>query len=300
MARIAWNGISLSLPRGWEIAALEKNGFLLHADQRPTCEVKWEQISGAFSFDKHLRKLEREFRETRLQPVDKGETPQVWADAVTRLEWSGLRLQSFSWNTESERGLGAIIHNPDTGLAALIQFFLHKETDTSPAARVLFSFRDHLAGKTRPWTAFGLNARLAGDWRLHEFSFHPGHFSLLFHRSPDNRETPGKKRGTFLLLQRHAPASVLLENSTLEHWVRTVHAELLPKRQNLETERETISWAGETLASPIRRLLGRDEFSRGRVWLPPETSAILSVAAYGRVKISKREFSEICDRYAVA
>ncbi len=119
-----WNGLGLTTPDNWEPAALERDSLLLECDGRPVCELKWRTVQGTFSFEKHLKRLSKSNKGVAVQAIPEHATPEKWARGMERLAESGLRMQSFIWGEGEHRGIGAALHNPATGMAALVQFLL--------------------------------------------------------------------------------------------------------------------------------------------------------------------------------
>jgi hypothetical protein len=303
MADLAWNGIGLAVPPGWEPSAIEGDGLLLADGRGPVCELKWNRVHGTFSFEKHLKKLTRGNRSAEVHGVDHGDTPDAWAGAVDRLAGSGLRSKSFLWQADGSRGLGAALHNPGTGLACLIQFFIRNEDDESAAAGVLASLRDHTAGKTVPWAMFGLAARVPADFILDTFAFRPGHYRVAFWRPVPGRRggraSTGKGAGTALDFERFAPATVLLKGTTLEAWCRDRLAHAPPASLAVENGPGEVHWRGAAKTSTLRRVLRREVNACGRAWTPDEGNAVLAVSAEGVAPVAESTFNDICGSFVL-
>jgi len=301
MHEYCWNGIGLTVPDGWEPAALERDGFLLESRGIPRCELKWRVIQGTFSFSKHLKRLVRSHKGVQVRAVALDETPTAWQDSVRRLEESGMRLHSFFWQGEGGAGLGAAMHNPASGLAALTQFFIANDTDEVCASRALATFRDYSGGRTVPWAMFGLRGRVPAEYVLQTFSFKPGHYMVRWWlaKSPDRSGRPptGKGCGTSLVFERFAPASVLLKGTTLDEWTRSVVDERLPLSIPLEGDSAHVLWKGAARASFLRTFLRRTVLTRGRVWTTETQNAILVVRANGVLPIRSEHFNAICESY---
>jgi hypothetical protein len=301
MPEIAWNGIGLVAPSGWEPSAIERDGLTLAAADRPVCELKWSVVRGSFSFDKHIRKLTRAGRDAAVRVVDGAETPPAWSGSVARLEQSGLRVRSFQWQSGGSRALGAALHHPATGLACLVQFFVRSDADEDRAAEVLDTLRDHTGGKTRPWAMFGLKARVPADFALDTFSFKPGHYRVAWWRPASGktggRVPSGKGPGTRLDFERFAPASVLLKTAPLEHWVRTGLTDPPPEALTVRAGPDRADWRGAAKTSWLRRLLRREIFACGRAW--GAGNAILAVTASGTAVLPEAAFNVICGSFAL-
>lgn len=302
MTEYRWNCVGLTTPDTWEPASLERDGFLLESRGRPVCEMKWRTVKGGFSFEKHLKKLAKGHKGVDMKSVPLHETPLEWRQGVARLTDSGLRLESFLWRLGDLKGIGAILHNPASGLAALIQFFMEGGSNDT-AAEVLATFRDYSSGKTVPWAMFGLKARVPGEFVLDTFSFKPGHYQVKYWRpraaAARDRLPPGKGPGTHLVFERFAPASVLLKGTTLEEWARAGLEDGVPDALPVEGSSDAIGWHGIDKPSLLRALLRRQRHSMGRVWMSATGNAILVVRTSGAVPLDRDVFKEVCESYAV-
>jgi hypothetical protein len=300
MPEYVWSGVGLTVPDGWEPVTLERDAMLLGDGVRPLCELKWRRVVGTFSFDRHLKRLAREYRDADVRAVAEDEPPEAWTAALERLGRSGLRSRSFIWRTGGHRGIGAALHNPATGLAALVQFFVVDEED-GQAAEVLETFRDHTGGKTVPFAMFGLRGRVPAGFALETFSFRPGHYSVRYWRprKPDNatRQPAGKGAGTRLTFERFAPASVLLKGQTLDGWAAGNLSDPPPKGMPVVPDDRGFHWSGVSGASWLRRLLRRENRARGAVWTSPTANSILAVTATGIVPLADADYTPVVESY---
>lgn len=300
MAEHIWNGVGLTTPDTWEPAAIERDGLVFQYEDLPVCELKWNVVQGSFSFDKHIKRLTKGNKGAALFGVD-SETPEVWNAALGKLTESGVRAKSFIWKTDVSRGIGAALHNPATGLASLVQFFIYTESDEIQAADTLATYRDYTGGQTMPWAMFGLYARIPAEFRLHTFSFKPGHYTVKYWRprkaGHSERVPAGKGVGTHLVFERFAPASVLLKETTLTDWTRKTVEDAPPGTVGVVEEDDFIHWNGVSKASLLRAALRRTVYTQGKVWTTESGNAILSVIAHGVVPAPEPIFNDICESY---
>lgn len=303
MPEYIWNGVGLTTPDGWEPAAIERDGLMLEQAGRPVCEVKWRTIQGTFSFEKHLKRLAKGHKSVEMRGVAEEATPEAWREASARLVESGIRSHSFIWQAPQHRGIGAALHHPGTGLAALIQFFIDDDESEAVAAEVLASFRDYASGKTVPWAMFGLSARVPASFVLDTFSFKPGHYMVKYwrHKSPKQtgKMAPGKGPGTSLVFQRFAPASVLLKGVGLRDWCGETLSDDAGIEAGMVSGSDPVFWAGVTETSLLRKILRRESHSCGQVWTTGSGNAILSVHATGSVPVVYDEFTPIHQSYTL-
>jgi len=304
MPEFIWNGLGLTTPVDWEPLAIERDGLTLSRFGRPVCELKWKRVHGTFSFEKHLKRLTRGNRGAALNGVPASKTPLVWRRSLDRLAESGLQAQSFLWQSEGNRGLGAALHNPNTGLACLVQFFVESEEDETAAAEILAGLRDYTAGQTLPWAMFGLTGRVPAEFVMETFSFKPGQYRVVWWRPASgkirDKVPPGKGLGTRLCFERFAPASVLLKSVSLADWIGA-HLELAPPVRlplNLD-EQPVLSWRGAAKTSLLRRALRREIAACGRVWTASPGNCILAVTAMGVVPVAESVFNTVCGSFAL-
>jgi len=301
MAEFIWNGVGLTTPDGWEPSAIERDGLAFENNDRPACELKWNVVQGSFSFDKHIKRLTKGHKNAALNGVGEDETPPAWTIALEKLAQSGIRAKSFIWQTDVTRGIGATLHNPATGLAALIQFFIHNEQDAADAAATLATFRDYSAGKTIPWAMFGLKARIHSEFRLDTFSFKPGHYTIKYWRPKAVKKAgqlpAGKGPGTHLIFERYAPASVLLKDKPLTDWALEYLEDAPPESVEIIGDDTAALWNGIAKTSLLRAILRRTIYTQGRVWTTDGGNAILSVITHGHVPAPEQIFTDICESY---
>lgn len=301
MAEFIWNGVGLTTPDGWEPSALERDGLFLGCEGQPVCELKWRTVQGTFSFEKHIKRLSKGHKGVDMHGVPESETPPVWGVAIKRLAESGIRSQSFIWRTQYHKGIGAALHNPATGMAALIQFFISGNEDEAIASEALASFRDYTGGKTLPWAMFGLSARIPVEFNLDTFSFQPGHYMVKYWRPKTakqaNRLPAGKGPGVSLVFERFAPASVLLEATSLDAWMDGALEEAPPKGLPMDVTPESVLWAGVAKTSLLRAFVRREIYTQGRVWLTGAGNSILSVVTRGNIPLPDELINDIIASY---
>jgi len=301
MSEVIWNGLGVTTPADWEPVAIERDGLTFASGDRPVCELKWNRIHGSFSFDKHIKRLTKGNKSAGIVGVPEDETPAAWTTALTELAESGIRSKSFLWQTDTHRGMGAALHNPGLGLAALVQFFIYTDEDENLAAEVLASVRDYSQGKSLPWAMFGLTGRVPAEFLLSTFSFKPGHYRVEYWRPKSGKQSGkmphGKGPGTHLVFERFAPASVVLRETDLASWVA----------ENIDQATEDalvehdggVEWDNITKTNLLRKALRREVQTLGRVWTTDTGNAILSVVTHGVVPAPEPIFNEICESYSL-
>ena len=302
MERVIWNGVGLDVPPAWEPAAVERDGLIFEHEDRPVCELKFRHVRGAFSFDKHIRRLTKSHKGVDVRTVSDSEAPEAWIAAVDALAQSGLRHQSFMWRTPEDKGIGAALFNPATGLAALVQYFVRSDADETAAAESLAAFRDRTGGKTAPFRLFGLEGRVPDGFMLHTFSFKPGHYSISYWRPKSKRHVgrvpSGKGPGTSLVFQRVAPASVLLKETSLVDYVRTMD-QAPPENMHIEAEPDRVMWSDRAHTSQLLTFFGKEKHHCGAAWIADPGNAILAVTVAGKVPMDQKAFIAAVESYAL-
>lgn len=282
---IAWNGISLRVPQTWEPSVLERDFMRLEEHGLPVAEAKWSRVSGSFSVERHIRKLKRRFRGADIRVASPG--PE-WDESAELLRQGGLQTTILQW----ESVVAAIIHSSSTGLSLLLQFL--KTNEMSPAT--LASVRDHWAGKSLPWSLFGLRARIPSEYLLDTFSFKPGHYSLRFRRPKRNLAIDAKPQdlrrgpGAELTLERYAPADVMLAKQSFLGWAKENYRKAIVGEKIFDDN--VLSWIFFQ-----KRFLRKEICHQGRVWQDSRANSIFSVVSKGSLSLSESEFLRICDEY---
>ena len=241
-SRFAWNGVELSLPEGWQPAVLDKEYMVAEDEHGPVMELKWRRVRGRFSMDRHVKRLAKGVRGAEVFASDSAtnsatgsatntsKVPEDWAETVACKESSGFEFRPFFWKASDlavtpsspiSGGRGAVLFNPDSGLACLIQFYeTGKRSIKDVAKAALLSLRDSSAGDSVPWQVFGITLETPASWVLAEHSFQPGRFRMGF-------RFPGERGRSRFIAERVAPARTVLGQVPLEEWAVKFYAKEL-------------------------------------------------------------------------
>jgi len=279
---MAWNGISLRVPRAWEALRLGKSYLMLEDRGRPTMEVKWGAIRGRFSADRQLKRLAAASRRAD-QPLRRREVPRYWRPAVAAYE-----AGAFTWADGQVRAEGVLLYCAACATASVIQFF-------SPAAKemtaaVLASFRDHPEGGRSAWRVFDIGFRLPSRYRLDDFRFEPGRYRLVF-----------KSGGEVVTLLRWGPADALLSGEGLSDFAaRRLAAVDRPWRERRDGDIRVLEWRGSRAPlPPWRRVLTPIRVQAARVWHLPRQNRILAVTIEARRPATEGLLEDVCSTYGV-
>lgn len=280
-SRLAWNGLSLMHPATWELAALGRERLQLARAGAMLLEVRWSRIIGRFSFDKHIRRLEKVHGRGRCR-FQTSESAG-WRPA------QGLEARSFTWGRSSDSGMGALFFHPASSTAILAQY----AGPARQAFAIFSSLRCHLADQGVPWFVYDLRAITPSNHELEEYSLQPGRYRLAL-RS-------GKQR---IVLHRLAPADVLMAGRDLAAWSRDYFAEAIKRCRLMIEENEEIgavtwrrplspAWTEQAAA----KVLGKPVHCHIRAWRPPERNRILCVEAQGAQPLDEGMIAEVVNGY---
>lgn len=279
---LAWNGLSLTRPKGWELASLGRERLQLADGLRTVLDLRWNRIRGRFSFDAHLRKLAKaRGRESDgIKPMD---GLPGWSPAA------GLEARAFAWGEPDTGGLGALLFHAASSTAILAQC----GGPAGQAARVLGSLRCHLAEAVVPWAVYDLRALTPANHCLEEYSLQPGRYRLAL-----------RHKGQQIILHRLAPADVLLAGRDLAHWSRAHFKELISRHGLMveETgEPESVTWRRPLppgrLARAAALALRRPAYAYLRVWKPEGRNRLLCVEARGGRPLDEAMLKQVVEDY---
>lgn len=299
---LAWNGVSVRVPTGWDPAELQAYALRASGAEGPALELKWRRVTGRFDPGRHLAKLGRELGKSGAVDTEPQALPRGWAEAGRTLAQRGLDAQPYAWHDgEGSRGAGAVLHNPDSGVAALAQFVFRDPADPAEAdtaLAVLETYQDHGAQPLTPWAAFGIRAQVPASLELRGFSFTPGHFRLSFAggKGPQAAE---------LVLDRLGPADALLGSRTLAQYADAFYGALGARPGLFDEDPASPDLTTAALDAPaplLARLLARPTLTalRGRMWRAGIGAMLLGSFMRARSPRALEPFDTLCEAYALA
>ncbi|EPR44132.1 hypothetical protein dsx2_1876 [Desulfovibrio sp. X2] len=283
--RIAWNGASLDVPQEWDALAMGRGELRLGPPGDAEISLKWKPIAGRLSPQKHLKRVIAAF--ARGGEATEEDWLRGQGDAIrTRFE----TVLPYAWSSGGEKGLGAVVHDQASGLAALFQA---RTRDAAKAGQWLASLRLPAPNEAREFTVFDISARVPPAFALQSFSFKPGHFTLRF-----------AARRAELVLERLGPAAVLLERTDLTtlasaRWPEMTRKALAqrfdhPNGPGFCWDTAPVGQAGRLLA----RLARTRGFSRLAVWREEGANRLLAVGLSDRRPLDADLFDALCRFYA--
>ncbi len=280
---LAWNGLSLTRPTGWELTALGRQRMQLSKNGKPVLDVRWNRIRGRFSFEAHLRKLAKAHGKKRkeLLAMDDhagGDLPQ------------GMAARLFAWDNPGKIGQGAIFFHSASSTAILAQ-------SSGPAEQfrsTLSSLRCHWAEQSVPWAVYDLRALTPSGFRLEEYTLQPGRYRLALRYTRQR-----------LVLHRLAPADVLLSGRSLALWSRERFGATIRQCKLMMEDAEdtdTITWRRPLppgkFAGAMALLLNQPLYAYIRVWRPARHNRLLGLEMQGSRLISEDTIQLVANAYA--
>ena len=297
---LAWCGLSIIKPSGWEPAVLERAFLRMECRHAAIMDLRWAVIKGAFDPPGYLNRLRRKIKaQAELEP-DLGPWAQAGAPALKTLTKRGMACAGFRWQDKKNPagGPGAVIFSQHSKRAAL--FFFHGAAPDDSCAQwpgVLASYFDQAGLDWQQWSVFDLRAQVPGAYVLKRHSFRPGHYQLLFEK--------GKR---WLVLEALGPASVILEGTELAKWARGFYRGGKDKPRLKGTPRQfefqdgpACEWRHETwglLGAGLPDWLPARKGCRlARIWWPHEGYKLLVVRAGGPSPLDLDLFENVCKNY---
>lgn len=279
---LAWNGLSLTCPTGWELAAVGRQRLQLARNGKPLLDVSWNRIRGRFSFDAHLRKLKKA-HDKKHGTISVTDDHKRWDLAP------GMAACSFAWGAGND-GKGALLHHSASSTAILAQ----SRGPAEQTGAVLSSLRCHLADPLVPWAVYDLHAQTPGCFHLEEYALQPGRYRLALRYSRQR-----------LILHRLAPADILLTGRSLVMWSRE-HFEATIRRYQLMVEEtgdvDSVTWRRPLppgrLESATALLFNRTVHAYIRIWRPAGHNRLLCVETQGTTLLDEDMIQQVVSSYA--
>jgi len=292
---LAWNGVRLPLPAGWEPAQLERLYLRAGDGEGSAMEVKW-QHGKSISRKKALKRLARALKGVDARMGPEG-LPRPLARACKDLERRGFAVSPFSWSNENTTAAGALMQCGVCGRSSLVQF-VGTQAPPEEAGDVLAGFADHEDDGGARFELFGIRARAPSGFTLKRFSFKPGQYRMEF-------EGDRSRRRAGLVLERVGPASVLLAGEPFATWAAQRFA---TKAGDGSMEHESwqrgpaVRWqpARRGVKALLHRLVGSRKLAHVRAWQPAGSNAVLCVALSGGGRLAHDIFEEVCSSYVLA
>ncbi len=277
---LAFNGLQLPLPEGWDIISMDKRYLCIGPDMHPALELRWEPITGSFSMKKHMKRVRQSY----------GHGGKVsFYTPPTNKDGSNATIVFFQWEKEKARGEGGILFDSESNSALVFQCNAPFGMDNTLAKEIFDVLHLQHTAKRR-WRIYDIQAELP-DWlKLDSYKFAPGLFKLNF-------SGPSRLK---IHLFRMGPASIILEKVSLADWASPYFSKLHPQHGIQLTANENgvvvLDLEGKTpLAErivPWRRTYGLFLAKHEQT-----TNRILALAASARRPLDIQPLKDIFARY---
>jgi len=283
---IAWCGVRFKTPAEWHLSQIGIRYLALEDEFGPVMEIKWAPVKGKFSQKAHLKKLAALQKKQVRKPIQPKPLSTSWQSALTDFDTS-----EFYWQANAIHGRGLVLFCPTCRNATLIQFFNKQSEQEDPvAAEVLNTFRDHRSDGQVLWAAYDIRALVPEAFQLKRYRFDAGQYELDFANGSEH-----------IILQRWAPASVLLRKRDLVQFAKTVASfgKTEPVAGSI-AGCETVEWSLAP-ATTWQRWLSRFKHKSSYYWLGlwhlEAKNRILGVRAEGKNPLDPELLDRIFTHY---
>lgn len=279
---IAWNGLHLALPAGWEAMVCGPHHLLLECNFAPVLEIRW--AADAKGSPEDILATARHRFTAPHQDVRRIDPPQPLAALSARrgITW-------LSWQ-DGGRPDGLLWQCPECGTVVLCRLYRHQPEMASPVAAVLDSIQCHRSTDAPSlWSIQDFQLILPPEYSFTDSTFAAGLSRLAF-----------SGKGLGLQFCRLAPAATRLAASSLPQLLGTLIGGQLPE-EALADAHEVYEWSNRPPAS--RRFLARlrrlPPFRWGRIWHDVPHNRLLAVTAESTTAIDLTLVHELCRHYEI-
>lgn len=280
--RIAWSGMSFTVPVEWAPVIIEKTYILFESNRLPAMEIKWFR-DPKLPLNAPLELLTAGFS-TISNPPARMKIPGEWEPYLGSFE-----SRAFSWRDGATRAIGLGLHCKHCRTTTLIQFFSYVTASPHEAGRqVIASFQDHTFDNR--WSIFDFEALLPKLFELKSFSFRAGRFELHY-----------AVADTKVSLYRLAVAQELLRGQTLENIVSelfSVNTSSLVLTDNYSDVRQWYSRKHGFYSKLAARLTRAPLVEWGRLRHDKTNDKLLAVHASGKT-LDLQELTNISDKFCI-
>ncbi|MEF3697176.1 hypothetical protein [Desulfolutivibrio sp.] len=287
---LAWNGLRLRVPQGWEPARLGRDYLGLESPDGPVMEVRFTRNAGKAAPVDVVRRMLK--KSAVAVEISDNAIPRDWLAALSGRENAGFSCAG----TPVSRGVASLCRT--CGALMVVRFFPAGEEDDGAVAReVLASIRDH-GREGASFELYGIRLTPPEGMGLTRFSFQPGRFDLEF-------SGPGRTLG----YARFAPADVLLAGGDVAAFagkqlsVPGVQLAFAPTRWRLREAALAVTpppgGPVDAAVGGILRFFRRRRQARVLVWREEAANKLAAVVWCGVVPADAGEFEKVCAGYGV-
>ena len=287
---VAWNGVNLTLPDDWQVAAIEPLYLLFTHDGVPAVELKWQPVEKGYSVDEVRMNLLKQLRQMDGYTDLPDGVPEEWASILAAIA-PAFDSSAFAL----AEGLGALCMHRSSGTVLMLRLLVPVAEHTSVMLRnVLSSLAVTVPGAPLAIRMFGFACQLPSGAVLEEYDFKPGLFSLLF-----------SYNDALIRIERHGPANVVLQGRPFRRWIEE-HLDVplsgirKDKTDPPKGAHKWYAWASVRERKfidrlPILRKL-REKFacSSGAAWVVEDENKLITVCADAASPIEFGLVESIC------
>ena len=213
---IAWNGICVDVPQAWQIDSLDASHMMIGRNTAAMVELKWTDSPRQFNLAAYLKKFVAQSQKRLNIQIIELPTPPLFSHPVHHFEFF-----FFSWTGAASNGIGVLVFCSLCKRLTLIRFFTDSSmVPPSVAGLILESFIDHPVAETSHWQVFGLEFFCPSAFKLLDYSFKPGCYTLEL-----------KDKKTLVTVFSWGPAKFLLSRTSLAQFA----AQRLPRLKGFAT-----------------------------------------------------------------
>jgi hypothetical protein len=282
---IAWNGISFSTPKTWNVGTIGKKYLLLDNESGPVMEIKWSSVKGKFMHEKQFRRIASIHKKSIGKTLTQSRLPADLEKALSQ-----YNTTFFTWIGHSINGKGLILYCPSCRQACLIQFYINETFNENIIKGVLSSFRDHDSCGYLNFNIFDIKARIPDSFKLMRHRFEPGLFELEF----------SSKRNV-VTFHSWGPASFLLDNKSLPQFAATIFHISEKDIDRIDQDDNIFEWSIEPSPVSLNRFLGslriKHVFQRFRIKYSEIKNRIYGINVKGKKPFEDKFFDGICENY---
>lgn len=288
---IAWDGLALDIPAGWEPGRLGLGYLLLEDSSGPRLTLRWQRLARPVQPERMLKRLARR----KLLKADS--RPQGAVAAVLGALPPGYAALPCA--EASGRGADAVLFTlPEqggAGLAVLAAPHAREGEKAAPWCAALASLRRTPPGR---FELFDVAGQAPEGFSLKAFAVNLGHYHLHFRSGRESLD-----------FHRFAPAQTILRGKSLDEWANAVFAQELGRRRrfvpaHLDGNPAALAQdapgrgPGGALRSLAARVFDAARFLGAMAWRP-DGSKILAVAWAHTGSLELPDFMETCRNHVV-
>jgi len=278
--QVAWNGVCFPVPASWEVVQIGPCYLQFENGAGPSMEIKWGRVSGDFSHQSHLKRIQARHRRRSMDPIQPWSPPSRWQKVLSRFTLSG-----FTWQRAHHKGQGLILFCPSCRTATLIQFFQNLSDEAT--VELLSKYRDHPEGDHVDWCMYDICTKIPREFQLSRHRFEAGRFELGFSKGRQH-----------IVLYRWGLASVIMAQQGLEQLARGVADFGKRRPQSLALDGiKALQWEASVSSAWRSWLRPGPVFCWLRLWYLEEKDRIFGVRAEGRRAFDAQVLNQICADY---